>query len=246
MPDMLARVVVTILLGLMPFASAAAACTPPKPTLEDGARDSKVSARPGRDEGVAVRNAMALRGGVSEDMWLEALHRLTRVPASRREAVTRLVRGYIVEATAWRTTQAPEMKRLTEVIVASRKSGETPPIEVTTKVRRIRSEMPRLSDLQEKVWEILSGPEQSRLVDEITAVKKTGLPKDVEEGRRPAGSPITPASEATAAEKPSTPAEDGTTTAAESATPVPALWSFIDDPNAGKPLPEPEPDTPEG
>jgi hypothetical protein len=165
-------------------------------------------------------------------MWLESLHRLTRVPSPRREQVTRLVRAYIVAATEWRETQAPEMKRLTEVLVAARKSGEQPPVEVATKVREIRASMPRLSELQEKVWEVLNSPEQTRLVEEITEIKKTGLPKDITEGRRAAGSPavVTPKT------------EDGESTDASEPL-APALWSFVDDPNAGKPLPEPTPET---
>ena len=228
-----------------------ASATPPKPTLEGGARGTATQDRGGAGKGlddVRGRNAMALRGGVGEDMWLEALHRLTRVPSPRREQVTRLVRGYIVAADAWRTTQAPEMKKLTEVIVAARKSGAKPPIEVTTKVREIRAAMPRLSTLQEQVWDVLSGPEQSRLVDEIADLKKSGLPKDIVDGRRPAGSPavVTRKPDGDAADADPKAAEPGTdpeadpkTDPPEAGTPAPALWSFVDDPNAGKPLPSP-------
>ncbi len=232
---MLARTFAVTLLGVS--LGAAALATPPKPSIQDDARQTKPEGRTATARGaddVKMRNAMALRGGVSEDMWLESLHRLTRVPSPRREQVTRLVRAYVVASSDWRATQAPEMKRLTEVLVAARKAGEQPPVEVVTKVREIRSAMPRLSTLQEQVWEVLNGPEQSRLVDEIDAVKKSGLPKDVVEGRRPAGSPAVVTTEPAEGEE----GKDGE----EAAVPAPLLWSFVDDPQAGKPLPEPESD----
>jgi hypothetical protein len=228
-PDMLARSLATVACGLL--LAGVSAATPPKPSIQDGAREAKPDGRatPARPtDDIRMQNAMALRGGVSEDMWLESLHRLTRVPSPRREQVTRLVRTYIVTATEWRETQAPEMKRLTEILVAARKSGEQPPVEVSTKIREIRRAMPRLSTLQEQVWQVLSSPEQVRLVEEITALKKTGLPKDVTEGRRPAGSPAVVTHQAAADESSETPEK-----------PAPALWSFVDDPNAGEPLPEP-------
>ncbi len=233
---MLARSLAVTLLGIT--FGAAAASTPPKPSIQDSGRqatpEGRTAAGKGTDD-VKMQNAMALRGGVSEDMWLESLHRLTRVPSPRRDLVTRLVRAYIVAATEWRETQAPEMKRLTEILVAARKSGEQPPVEVVTKVRQIRASMPRLSDLQEKVWDLLNSPEQVRLVEEITAIKKSGLPKDITEGRRSAGAPAVVTAKPADADSGATDAD-----ATEKPAAAPALWSFVDDPNAGKPLPEPE------
>lgn len=225
--------------ALAAMATSAVLATPPKPGIQGGpgiATDEPGKGRQAGPDGVEVRNAMALRGGVGEDAWLEALHRLTRVPSPRREAVTRAVRAYIVEAAAWRETKAPTLKTLTSELIAIRESGEAVPRDLTRKVREIRQSMPRLSDLQSAVWDILNSPEQSRLVDEVTELKRTGLPKDIVDGRRAPGTPArvtvkTPADGETAPAEPT----DG-----EAAPPpAPALWSFVDDPNAGKPLPDP-------
>jgi hypothetical protein len=211
------------------------AMTPPKPTIQDQGSGRKTTDQTERArEDVKSGNARVLRGGVPEDTWLEALHRLKRVPSPRRENATRLVRSYIAASEVWRTNEAPELKRLTEFLVTARNSGQEPPVEIVVKVREIRAAMPRLARLQEQVWEVLSGPERSRLTDEVVELKKNGLPEDVREGRRKPG---------TLAAEPPKPIEGGDATATPTDQPVPALWSFIDDPNAGKPLPEPPSDS---
>lgn len=225
--------------ALAAMATSAVLATPPKPGISGGpgiATDDPGKGRQAGPDGVEVRNAMALRGGVGEEVWLEALHRLTRVPSPRREDITRAVRGYIVEAAAWRETEAPKLKSLTTELVSLRDAGETIPRDLTKRIREIRQSMPRLSDLQSRVWDILNSPEQSRLVDEVTELKRKGLPKDITDGRRAPGTPA----RVTVKTPAETPADDASSTAgAEESTPAPALWSFVDDPNAGQPLPEP-------
>jgi hypothetical protein len=165
-------------------------------------------------EGAAKRAARGT-GSVSSELWGEIDGRKVMLHTLKNS------KGTTIKATDYGTI-------ITEILVAARKSGEQPPVEVSTKIREIRRAMPRLSTLQEQVWQVLSSPEQVRLVEEITALKKTGLPKDVTEGRRPAGSPAVVTHQAAADESSETPEK-----------PAPALWSFVDDPNAGEPLPEP-------
>lgn len=220
-----------------------ALATPPKPGRQDVPGTGTAMPAKGDQsgpEGRAERNAMALRGGVSEDVWLEGLRRVSRVPSPRREEITRLVRRYIVEASAFRADQAPVLKRLTQELLAARAAGEPVPRELTSRIRAMRRARPKLSDLQRAVWDLLTGPEETRLVETLTELKRTGLPKDVQEGRRPAGSPArvtTPTEPAGDADETAKPATD----AEPKKAPPPLLWSFVDDPNAGKPLPEPEP-----
>lgn len=242
----LAIPVVTLTVAL----ASTAIATPPKPTIQGGTDTaSGASDKSGQAsrEAVAAQNAMALRGGVGEDVWLEALHRLTRVPSPRREQVTRAVRAYIIEAAAWRSQDAVRLKSLTAELLAAREAareaGEPVPKELVSQIRRIRQAMPRLSDLQSRVWDVLNSPEQSRLVDEVTELKRKGLPKDIEEGRRAPGRPAKVTVKPIDGETDGEAATETTPTSEGDEAKTPAstlLWSFVDDPNAGMPLPDPE------
>lgn len=233
---------VALPIALLALAGSVSA-TPPKPRIEGGAGVAGGSQEKGEEVGadeIKSRNAMALRGGVPEDIWLEALHRLTRVPTPRREEVTRAVRTYIVDATAWRESMAPRLKTLTARLVEIRDAGEPVPRDLSKEIREIRQAMPRLSDLQARVWELLNSPEQGRLVDEVAELKRTGLPKDIVDGRRAPGTParVTRKSTAETGANDDSPApEPADAEVAENSAPL--LWSFVDDPNPGQPLPEP-------
>ncbi len=146
--------------------SAAAVATPPK------GGDGKVTKTP--VEGMpnsATDQARAIRAGISEAIWFDAL-RQVRVTDQQRESLTPLVRGYLAKSKAWRAKEGVELMELTKGIKRVREEGGVVAPEVIVKIRSLRTNLPSILVVQSAVKNQLTTVQQDFLSVKLVEIRR--------------------------------------------------------------------------
>ena len=145
--------------------STAAAATPPKGGAGKETKPAEGVPTPATDRAVAIR------AGISEAIWFDAL-RQVRVTDQQRESITPLVRGYLAKSKAWRAKEGVELMELTKRIKRVREEGGVIAPEIIVKIRSLRSKLPSILVVQNAVKAQLTTVEQDFFSAKIVELRR--------------------------------------------------------------------------